>query len=81
MFILFRQCSSEFVNAPPECRTFALSMKRIDNRSQRAANIQFSNLRLSEYRRKLALSMLSESRFKQSLILNFQFSIFELCQF
>ena len=81
MFILFRQCSSEFVNAPPECRTFASSMKRIDNRSQRAANVQRLNLRLSEHRRKLAFCMLSESRFKRSLMFNSQFSIFELCQF
>ena len=38
-FVNVHQCSSYLVNALFKCRTFVPSMKIIDNRSQRAANV------------------------------------------
>ena len=58
--------------------SLAFLIPQVNTHRMALFTFQFSNLRLSEYRRKLAFSLLSDSRFKRSLILNFQFSIFNL---
>ena len=56
--------------------SLAFLIPQVNTHRMAIFTFQFSNLRLSEYRRKLAFSLLSDSRFKRSLIFNFQFSIF-----
>ena len=58
--------------------SLAFLIPQVNTHRMALFTFQFSNLRLSEYRRKLAFSLLSDSRFKRSLIFNSHFSIFNL---